>query len=576
MYKKNKRAQQPLLLSDVNDLPDRSLKYLKGSWADTFRREVFLRIPEDSFKVLYDADPSRPNVPVNILVGLDIIKENRGWSDEELYEHFLFDLQVRYALGCDNFGDGDFDIRTLYYFRHRVSEYAFKNGGKNLYQLAFDQITGEQLKKLGVKTDQQRMDSTQLLSNIADLSRLELLVQVIQRLHRILNEADKQQYAESFAPFIGQSAGQYTYRIKGKQAVWERIQQVGIVLYDLLGKLSGKYSQEGVYQVAQRFFDENFQLEETQVRAKTNQEIQAGCLQSLDDLEASYRKKGNRSYKGYVGNLSETCNPDNPLQLIVHTRTAENRTSDNKLLDEDLPDLKARTGLEQLVTDGGFVGQEIDQDMREQGVEHITTGLTGTLPDHQDGKLALSDFEMELDQEGHVLAATCPAEKNAAVSSSQSGKSFQLLFSPDECQKCAFYQANQCPVKANKKKTRFCLTVPKDRASSSQRRRRFERCKEEARQLRPAVEGTIFQVKHALRGGKLRVRGLFRVGWAFTGSALATNLRRIHRYENNRQRGKTTAKRSQGAAVNAFLTALSGWLRPSSRLLSATCSCFGC
>lgn len=575
MYKKNKRTQQPLLLSDVQDLPDRSLQVLKGSWADTFRREVFLRIPEDSFQVLYDPDPSRPNVPVNILVGLDILKENRGWSDEELYEHFLFDLQVRYALGCDNFGEGDFDIRTLYYFRQRVSEYALKTG-ENLYQLVFHQVTGEQLKKFGVKTDQQRMDSTQLLCNIADLSRLELLVQVIQRLHRILDETDRQQYAEIFAPFLGLSAGQYTYRIKGKQAVWERIQQVGIILDDLLGKLSGKYSQEAVYALAQRFFEENFQREETQVRAKTNQEIQAGCLQSLDDWEASYRKKGNRAYKGYVGNLSETCNPANPLQLIVHTQTAPNRTPDNQLLDEDLPELKERTGLEQLVTDGGYVGQEIDQAMRDQGVEHITTGLTGALPDHQEGKLALSDFEMELDQEGHVVAAVCPAEKSAAVSCSQSGESFQLLFSPEECQQCAFYQAGQCPVQANQKKTRFCLTVPKDRASSSQRRRRFERCKEEARQLRPAVEGTIFQVKHTLRGGKLRVRGLFRVGWAFTSSALATNLRRIHRYENNRQRGKITAKRSQTPAGDAFWVALGGWLRPSYRPLLAICSCFGC
>ena len=457
-----------------------------------------------------------------------------------------------------------------------MSEYALKNGGENLYQLVFNQVTDEQIQKLGIKTDQQRMDSTQLLSHIADLSRLELLIQVIQRLHRLLDEADQQQYAEIFAPFIGLSAGQYTYRIKGKQAVWERIQQIGIVLYDLLGQLAGKYSQEDRYQVAQRFFEENFQLEETQVRAKTNSEIQAGCLQSLDDLEASYRKKGNRTYKGYVGNLSETCHPDNPLQLIVYTRTAENRKHDTHLLDEDLPELKARTGLEQLVTDGGYVGPEIDQDMREQGVEHITTGLTGTLPDHQDGKLALSDFEMELDQEGHVLAAVCPAEQSATVSCSPSGKSFPLLFSPEACQQCAFYQDHQCPVRANPKKTRFWLTVPKDRASSSQRRRRFERCKEEARQLRPAIEGTIFQVKHALRGGKLRVRGLFRVGWAFTGSALATNLRRIHRYENNRQRGKLTSKRSQGAAVNAFLTALGGWLRPFYRPLLAMSPDFGC
>jgi hypothetical protein len=52
-------------------------------------------------------------VPVNIMVGLNVLKEWHGWSDEELYEHFLFDLQVRYALGCDTFGDGDFDLRVL-------------------------------------------------------------------------------------------------------------------------------------------------------------------------------------------------------------------------------------------------------------------------------------------------------------------------------------------------------------------------------------------------------------------------------------------------------------------------------
>ena len=75
MYRKNKRSQQPMLISNINDLSERSRNILKHSWADTFRRELFLRIPEEKFKVLYDPGPSRPNVPVNILVGLEIIDE---------------------------------------------------------------------------------------------------------------------------------------------------------------------------------------------------------------------------------------------------------------------------------------------------------------------------------------------------------------------------------------------------------------------------------------------------------------------------------------------------------------------
>jgi len=35
---------------------------------------------------------------------------------------------VRYALGYDQLGDGDFAIRSLYYFRERLSEYYLKTG----------------------------------------------------------------------------------------------------------------------------------------------------------------------------------------------------------------------------------------------------------------------------------------------------------------------------------------------------------------------------------------------------------------------------------------------------------------
>jgi hypothetical protein len=45
-----------------------------------------------------------------------------------MYEHFLFDMQVRYALGCDNFSEGDFDLRTMYNFRKRLSEHALESG----------------------------------------------------------------------------------------------------------------------------------------------------------------------------------------------------------------------------------------------------------------------------------------------------------------------------------------------------------------------------------------------------------------------------------------------------------------
>jgi len=569
MYRKNKRSEQPLLVSHINELPHRTLGILKNSWAHTFRFEVFLRIREERFAVLYASCPSRPNVPVNMLVGLEILKSMFGWSDEELYEHFLLDVQVRYALCCDNFGEGDFDLRTLYYFRHALTEYGLRTGN-NLLQVTFADITDTQIKKLGIKTDIQRMDSTHIASNIADLSRLELLITVVQRLYRMLNEADQARYREVFTPYIREGAGQYTYRIKGREAVWTEIQKAGELLYPLLEQLREGYEQEAMYATAQRFFDENFHLTEKQVKARKNHEIQAGCLQSVDDLEASYRVKGHHAFKGYVANVSETANPDNPVQLVTSLSAAPNRTHDKDLLIQDVPAIQERMELKQLVNDGEYVGPSVEQLLRDQHIEQITSALSGTLPDRSDGKQVMADFEMQLNENGDVITAVCPAGQPAVISRTISQKSFRLNFDPAICLVCSLYQNHQCPIRTNKKKTACCLRVPKERAISSQRRRRFERTKEKARQLRTAVEATMFQLKHKFQQGKVLVRGLPRVTQVLLYAALALNLRRIDRFYKGKQRGKLTRNRGacpESSSFFQFLDALRCSLACSVRLL---------
>jgi hypothetical protein len=553
MFRINTRSQQPLLISNVQELPTRSLKILQGSWAATFREEVFLRIREDRFAVLYVSFPSRPNVPVNMLMGLEILKSWFGWSDEELYAHFLFDLQVRYALGCDNFGEGDFDLRTLYYFRRAVSEYALKEK-INLIQVTFADITDQQLKKFEIKTDMQRMDSTDIASNIADLSRLELLITVMQRLYRILSKADQARYDEPFARYIKTGAGQYTYRIKGKEAVWAEIQRVGEVFYPLLQQLRADYGQEAIYATAQRFFDENFTLNQEQVKAKPNHEISPGCLQSVDDVEASYRVKGNHAHRGYAANLSETCNPVNPMQLVTQISLEPNRTSDQEMLKQDVPAIQARMALEHLINDGEYTGPSVDDVLRKAHVQQSLTALTGTLPDRSDGMQVMADFAMQLDEQGNVTAATCPAGHPATIYPSPKGKSFRLCFEPTLCTNCPFFQQQQCPVQLRKDQSAYQLKVPKERAASSQRRRRFEQTKEEARTLRPAVEATMFQVTCHMPGDKVPVRGRFRVTWVVLCSGLAVNARRIDRYLKGKQRGKLTKKHRQNGVSSPLFS----------------------
>jgi len=291
MFKKNTKHQQPALISAASELPEKQRKRLEKSWAGTFYKEFFSRVDEQTFAVLYSETGSRPNVPVNVLVGLEALKAGFGWSDQELYEHYCYDLQVRYALGYDRLGDGDFEIRSLYYFRERLSKYNAEQG-LNLLEKAFEHITDAQIVDLKIRTGMQRMDSTQIASNIVSASRLQLLVEAVQRVERILNEAERVRLAETFAPYTQDSAGHYTYRVKGKEAVQEHLQKIGQTIHALLQDLKSAYAAETAYQVLERIFAENFHLLDRGLRAKENIEITASCLQSVDDLEATYRTKG--------------------------------------------------------------------------------------------------------------------------------------------------------------------------------------------------------------------------------------------------------------------------------------------
>jgi len=131
------------------------------------------------------------------------------------------------------------------------------------------------------------------------------------------------------------------------------------------------------------------------VRAKENSEITSACLQSVDDLEATYRTKGKGHYKGYVVNLTETCDPENEIQLITKVQVAPNNVDDGQLLAEALPNLKERTGVETMITDGGYVGEASDAALQAQGVNLIQTAIRGLQPTPD--KFHLSDFDLHAD-----------------------------------------------------------------------------------------------------------------------------------------------------------------------------------
>jgi hypothetical protein len=86
MFVANQQHLQVPLFSTLDELKAESRKRLENSWAGTFRREVFGRLDERPFAVLYADIDSRPNTPVNVLIGLEALRTGFGWTNEEMYD----------------------------------------------------------------------------------------------------------------------------------------------------------------------------------------------------------------------------------------------------------------------------------------------------------------------------------------------------------------------------------------------------------------------------------------------------------------------------------------------------------
>ncbi len=547
MHRINDGHLQTEMFTIVDELPSKLGKRLRESWAEDFYHQFFCRIDERPFAVLYSDVDSRPNIPVNVLVSLEALKSGFNWSDEEMYDAFCFDLQVRYALGYRKFGDGCFDIRTIYNFRKRLSQHKQKTD-ENLIEQSFEQVTDQQILAFRLKTGRARMDSAQIASNVCNMSRLHLLVEVMQRVHRMLSDADRARYAETFGVYMRGSSDQYVYRVKSEDGP-AHMQRIGELMHRLLQDLADTYSQHVTYQMLARVFIEHFVVEEERLRLKMNKELSAGSLQSPDDVETTFRNKNGRCYKGDVANVTETCDPHNPLQLIAKVQTKPNITNDDDMLIEAVPALKQRLGINELYTDGGYNSQESYQELRDNGITHIQTAIRGHSPHKW---LGLDTFDFSTSDEGRLIEITCLSGQRVTIEEGKAKETYLARFDLQTCSSCPF--RDRCRTGKRNCLQRTLYFNHHD-AEIARRRRRITQDRQEGHNLRAAIESTIASLKRPFNFGQLPVRGLFRIGMMLIGCAAMANVRRIHRYLARVRAHKMAiapAQAIQGALPTAF------------------------
>jgi len=524
MFQTNTKHQQRKMFTAVDQLPKTARKLLEKSWAKIFYDEYFCKIDEKVFSVLYSDKNSRPNTPVNILVGFETLKSGFGWSDEELYNHFLFDLQVRYALGLQDFDEEYFDLRTIYYFRATLCEYE-RTKSENLIQKATEKITDEQIKKFKIKTGLQRMDSTQIQSNIQNMSRIQLLVEIIQRLYRVLLPEDIENNNERFTTYVKEDSRHYCYRLK-RDETKTRLEEIGEDLNFFVNEYKSKYHKHSAYKNLERVFKEHYRFEEKKIIIKKGKELNGATLQSPDDTSATYRKKNGEGAKGYVANITETCDPENDLQLITTTNLEPNITDDQKLMAEDLDNLKPRTDINEIVTDAGYIGSTGDEATKKHKIKHSVTALKGRKRD--ENKFGLDNFEIEKNEEGIPVNIECPNGILGEIKQGKPGR-YSASFDSNACEVCPF--KDKCFVKKLKKKNLSIIRFTDDNIRVALQRQQYEENKDNLN-IRASVESTVRSIIHPFGGHlcKMPVRGKERIKTMVILGAAMVNIRRITKY----------------------------------------------
>ena len=164
-------SQQMTLNNILFGLTNREKRMLDKSWATQFADKIFPLINEERFSVLYSDKASRPNTPVNVIIGALILKELRNQTDDEVFESLLFDVRYQKALHTENFEEQPMSDTTLKRFRKRCLMYETEYG-VDLVHECIAELSDEMAKLMKINGQLKRMDSLMVASNIKRLSRM--------------------------------------------------------------------------------------------------------------------------------------------------------------------------------------------------------------------------------------------------------------------------------------------------------------------------------------------------------------------------------------------------------------------
>lgn len=190
------KNQQISLDDSTFYLSERGLRFLKKSWAAGFSELIFPKINEDRFAVLYSENPAtRPNTPVNVIVGMLILKELNNDTDDQLLESVVIDIRYQYALHTTSFAEQPVSDRTLSRFRERLYAYELETG-IDLMKEEMESLADAFVQMMKISGQTKRMDSLMVASSCKKMSRLELVYRCVSRMVKAVQSTGETEVLE--------------------------------------------------------------------------------------------------------------------------------------------------------------------------------------------------------------------------------------------------------------------------------------------------------------------------------------------------------------------------------------------
>ena len=508
-----------------NVLTEKTRKRLLDGWVGVFRHVILELMPVGTVSGHFDPQMGRPTKELYSIAGLLLLMEFKNWAKEDALDAYSFHMDIHYALNLEPVSH-DISMRTL----ERYIDLFEKD---DLAKTIMAEITVRLVDLLEINIDKQRLDSTHIFSDMASFGRTRLMGVSIKRFLTQLNRHDTKAYElldkqlrDRYAPSVHQLFGDIKKDGESRHLLRQQVAEDMHMLVKQFSKDKSHVDRD-TYKALERIFHEQCDVQEdkVQIKKKTGGDV----MQNPSDPDATY--DGHKG-PGYQVQISETCHPDNDVQIIVCAMPQTAVESDTTATSEVLDNLQETNLLpEELFADTHYCSDENIQDAADRGVELVGPVQYGSLIEKDTDRLNVDDFNIDENTEEVIC---CPAGHKpvSSIHDKQTSKT-KTIMPRSVCSQCEF--RNECPVE--KCHDGYCLChIAKQRRLAGRRREENTDVFRERYRIRGGIEGTNSGLKRKTGLGRLRVRGRPRVyhsillriaGWNILRVSVCAKMREI-------------------------------------------------